>query len=368
MDYHFPEFNSKDAIQTWLTSLEAYINEPAVNKSVRQITYLATTITEDNKIAWLLKAISFLDLTTLNNDDTSSTIEQLCENAANPIKELPFEWNKPLHTAAVCVYPSKIKDAINTLKRLKKTHVIKVASVAAGFPSGQFPLETRLQEVRLAIEYGAQEIDVVIDRSLVLNHQWMVLFQELISIRALCPKNAEKTVCLKVIISSGELFNLRDIYKASIVALFAGADFIKTSTGKDVVNATLQAGIVMCRAIKEFERLAGIKAGFKSAGGIKTAQNALEWMVLIKEELGNNCLTSDCFRIGASSLLQNISTEIIEIYKNKPIQRPLDSASENQTVEGENKDEGDNEDEEVEGDNEDEEDEGDNKDEAEKET
>jgi len=131
--------------------------------------------------------------------------------------------------------------------------------VAAGFPSGLFPLETRLQEVRCAIEYGAQEIDVVIDRSLVLNHQWMMLFQELISIRALCPKNNERTVRLKVIISSGELFNLKDVYKASMVALFAGADFIKTSTGKDSVNATLQAGIVMCRAIKEFERLAGIK-------------------------------------------------------------------------------------------------------------
>ncbi|XP_012056610.1 PREDICTED: deoxyribose-phosphate aldolase [Atta cephalotes] len=353
MDYRFPEFNSKDAIQTWLTSLEAYINEPAVNKCVRQISYLATTITEDNKIAWLLKAISFLDLTTLNNDDTSSTVEQLCENAANPIKELPFQWNKPLHTAAVCVYPSKIKDAITTLKRLKKMNVIKVASVAAGFPSGLFPLETRLQEVRCAIEYGAQEIDVVIDRSLVLNHQWMMLFQELISIRALCPKNNERTVCLKVIISSGELFNLKDVYKASMVALFAGADFIKTSTGKDSVNATLQAGIVMCRAIKEFERLAGIKTGFKPAGGIKTAQDALEWMVLIKEELGNSWLTSNRFRIGASSLLQNISTEIIKTYENKPIQRPLEDSSENQTSERENKADEDNK---VEGDNKDKED------------
>ncbi|KAG5333836.1 DEOC aldolase, partial [Acromyrmex heyeri] len=357
-DYRFPEFNSKDAIQTWLTSLEAYINEPAVNKCVRQISYLATTITEDNKIAWLLKAISFLDLTTLNNDDTTTTVEQLCENAATPIKDLPFQWDKPLHTAAVCVYPSKIKDARNTLKRLKKTNVIKIASgkkrnisfdlvgitilsniffasVAAGFPSGLFPLETRIQEVRLAIEYGAHEIDVVIDRSLVLNHQWMMLFQELLSIRALCPKNKERTVRLKVIISSGELFNLKDVYKASMVALFAGADFIKTSTGKDLVNATLQAGIVMCRAIKEFQRLAGIKTGFKPAGGIKTAQDALEWMVLVKEELGNDWLTNDRFRIGASSLLENISNEIMKTYENKPISRSLEDF-ENQISEGDN--------------------------------
>ncbi|KAG5312269.1 DEOC aldolase, partial [Acromyrmex insinuator] len=348
MDYRCPEFNSKDAIQTWLTSLEAYINEPAINKCVRQISYLATTITDDNKIAWLLKAISFIDLTTLNNDDTTSTIEQLCENAANPIKDLPFLWDKPLHTAAVCVYPSKIKDAMNTLKRLKKTNIIKIASVAAGFPSGLFPLETRIEEVRLAIEYGAQEIDIVIDRSLVLNHQWMMLYQELLSIRALLPKNKERTVCLKVIISSGELFNLKDVYKASMVALFAGADFIKTSTGKDLVNATLQAGIVMCRAIKEFQRLAGIKTGFKPAGGIKTAQDALEWMVLIKEELGNDWLTSDYFRIGASSLLENISTEINKTYQNKSISRSLEDfeneMSERDNDEGDSKDKKDEED------------------------
>ncbi|KYN34207.1 Putative deoxyribose-phosphate aldolase [Trachymyrmex septentrionalis] len=335
MDCRSPKFKASDEIQVWLTSLEAYINEPAVNKCVRQISYLATTITEDNKIAWLLKAISFLDLTSLNNDDTKSTVEQLCENAANPIKKLPFQWNKPLHTAAVCVYPSKIKDAINSLKKLKKMHVIKVASVAAGFPSGLFPLETRLQEVSYAIEYGADEIDVVIDRSLVLNHQWMILFQELFSICTLLPKTKERTVNLKVIISSGELFNLKDVYKATMVALFAGADFVKTSTGKDSVNATLQAGIVMCRAIKEFERLAGRKTGFKPAGGIKTAQDALEWMVLVKEELGNDWLTSNLFRIGASSLLQDISTEIIKTYENKSIQRPLED-SENEISEREN--------------------------------
>lgn len=127
--------------------------------------------------------------------------------------------------------------------------------MAAGFPSGQYPLETRLQEVRCAIEYGAEEIDVVIDRSLVFNHEWIKLYDELSAIRSVCNENSEKRICLKVIISAGELCNLKEVYKASMVALFAGANFIKTSTGKDTVNATLPTGIVMCRAIKEFERL-----------------------------------------------------------------------------------------------------------------
>ncbi|XP_011690038.1 PREDICTED: deoxyribose-phosphate aldolase [Wasmannia auropunctata] len=300
--------------EAWLKSLDVYINEPAVNKSVRQIVYLATTITGTNKVAWLLKAISFIDLTTLGNDDTSSTVEELCKNAANPIKKLPFQWDKPLHTAAVCVYPSKIKDAISTLKKLKRDNVIKIASVAAGFPSGQYPLETRLQEVRCAIQYGAQEIDVVIDRSLVLSHEWLKLYEELSAIRSVC-NEVNSAVQLKVILSSGELFNLKDVYRTSMIALFAGADFIKTSTGKDAVNATLPTGIVMCRAIKEYQRLTSKKIGFKPAGGIKTAQEALEWMALIKEELGKDWLRNDRFRIGASSLLQDISTEIIKTYE-----------------------------------------------------
>ncbi|XP_011872986.1 PREDICTED: deoxyribose-phosphate aldolase [Vollenhovia emeryi] len=308
-------FQMSDSIQAWLKFLEVYINEPAINKSVRQIIHLADMITGDNRIAWLLKAISFIDLTSLSNDDTSTIIEQLCKTAAKPIDKLPFQWNKPLHTAAVCVYPSKVKDAVTTLRKLKNTSGVKVASVAAGFPSGQYPLETRLQEVRCAIEYGAEEIDVVIDRSLVLNHEWIKLYDELAAIRSACNENERKSICLKVIISSGELFNLKDVYKASMVALFAGANFIKTSTGKEVVNATLPVGIVMCRAIKEYERLTTQKIGFKPAGGIKTAQEALEWMVLIKEELGRDWLTNDRFRIGASSLLQDIVADINKTFE-----------------------------------------------------
>ncbi|XP_012216310.2 deoxyribose-phosphate aldolase [Linepithema humile] len=304
-------FQLSDTITAWMKFLEVYINAPAVSKSVRQIQYLASTITNDNKIAWLLRAITFTDLTTLSGDDTSGHVENLCKKAAKPVN-LPFEWSLPLHTAAVCVYPSKVQNVVKALKKLNKTNEIKVASVAAGFPSGQYPLESRLKEVQCAIEYGAQEIDIVIDRSLVLDHEWLQLYEEIKAIRNVC-NATEKRICLKVILSTGELSNYKEIYQTSMVAMFAGADFIKTSTGKETVNATLNAGIVMCRAIKEYERLTCTKVGIKPAGGIKTASDALEWMVLVKEELGNEWLTKDYFRIGASSLLDDIKREIDDL-------------------------------------------------------
>lgn len=301
-----------ESIKPWLKFLDVNINEPAINKSVRQICYLASTLSGDNKIAWLLKMISFIDLTALGGDDTSTNIEALCYKGTKIVEHLLLEWNKPLHPAGICVYPSRIKDVTTYLKKVKKSSLIKVVSVAGGFPSGQYPLETRLQEVRCAIQYGAQEIDVVIDRSLALNHEWIELYNELVAIRNVC--NEKGKVCLKVILSTGELFNLKNVYKTSMIAMFAGANFIKTSTGKEEVNATLPVGIVMCRAIKDYERLTSIKVGFKPAGGIQTVQNALEWMVLIKEELGQDWLTNSHFRIGASKLLDNIIIEINEIY------------------------------------------------------
>ncbi|XP_014489444.1 PREDICTED: deoxyribose-phosphate aldolase isoform X2 [Dinoponera quadriceps] len=291
--------------------LEVHINEPAVNKHIRQVRYKATTLTGNNKIAWLLKAISFIDLTTLNGDDTNSNVAQLCRKAVKPMDNLPFEWDEPLHTAAICVYPSRVQDAVSTLHEIDENKMVKVAS-AAGFPSGQYPLKSRLEEVRTAINNGAQEIDIVIDRTLALQHNWVKLYEELVAIREICDEYGK--ICLKTILSTGELFNLYNVYKTSMVAMMAGADFIKTSTGKEAVNATLPVGTVMCRAIKYFKAETGRKVGFKPAGGIKTAQDALEWMVLIKEELGNEWLTNCYFRIGASSLLDNITNEILKTY------------------------------------------------------
>lgn len=230
--------------------------------------------------------------------------------------KIPFKWDKPLRTAAVCVYPSRISDAITALNDIDERNTIKVASVAGGFPSGQYPLESRIDEVRRAIDYGADEIDIVINRSLALNHKWNTLYDELISFRTTCTryKNSYKDTCMKTILATGELFDLKDVYKASIVAMMGGTDFIKTSTGKESINATLPVGIVMCRAIKDFQELTEEKIGFKPAGGIKTAQDALEWMVLVKEELGNDWLTNSYFRIGASSLLDSITSEIVKTY------------------------------------------------------
>lgn len=304
--YNIYEYNS-----IWL---EAHINEPGINADVRQVQYLATSITEKNKIAWLLKAIGFIDLTSLNGDDTKIVIERLCNKAVEPVSKLPFPWEKPIHTAAVCVYPSKVRHVVQILNDRNAADVVKVASVAAGFPSGQYPLTTRLEEVRYAIQYGAQEIDIVIDRSLVLEHNWKQLYDELAAIRNVC--NEKENICLKTILSTGELLNLANVYKAAMVAMMAGADFIKTSTGKEAVNATLPAGVVMCRAITEFYRLSkGRKVGLKPAGGIKLVREVLEWMTLVKEELGNDWLTNTHFRIGASSLLDNIVRELQQTCK-----------------------------------------------------
>ncbi|XP_043269677.1 deoxyribose-phosphate aldolase [Venturia canescens] len=282
-----------------------FIDEPAVNNIVKQIVYRASTIQGDNKIAWLLKAITCIDLTTLGGDDTETNVKTLCMKAVKPIK-LPFEWPKPIHTAAICVYPTKIKFAIDALKVLESNvpcyeDGIKVASVAAGFPTGQYPLVSRLAEIEFAVLEGADEIDVVIDRSLVLAHRWEDLYSELKAMRRACGET-----CMKTILSVGELPSLTDVYIASMIAMYAGSDFIKTSTGKEAVNATLPVGIVMCRAIRNYYRQEKRKVGFKPAGGIKTVIEALQWLVLVQDQLGHLWLKEDLFRIGASSLLDDI--------------------------------------------------------------
>ncbi|XP_075900381.1 deoxyribose-phosphate aldolase [Nelusetta ayraudi] len=262
----------------------------------------------DWQAAWLLKAVSFMDLTTLSGDDTPSNVHRLCLKALQPIRrdllqQMDME-DKGLTTAAVCVYPSRVADAVATLRAAGSP--LPVASVATGFPAGQTPLETRLQEVRLAVAAGASEVDVVINRSLALTGQWQAMYQELRQFRQACGSSAH----MKTILAVGDLQTFTTVYRASLVAMMAGSDFIKTSTGKESVNATIPVAIVMARAIRDFHRRTGYKVGFKPAGGIRTSHESLLWLVLVKEELGFDWLSPQLFRLGASSLLADIERQI----------------------------------------------------------
>ncbi|KZC14739.1 Putative deoxyribose-phosphate aldolase, partial [Dufourea novaeangliae] len=277
-------------------------DQSMIDEKVCSICSKVDTLEKDTKITWLMKAIGFIDLTTLGGDDTPIKVKAVCVKAINPLGES----TKSLHTAAVCVYPLRLPDAVASLAELDKDHKVAIATVGGGFPSGQFPLETRIKEVEIGIENGADEIDIVINRSLAVMHQWKELYEELKLFGTIC----NKKVCLKVILATGELKNLENVYKASMIAMMAGANFIKTSTGKETINATLPVGIVMCLAIKDYYAVTQKKVGFKPAGGIKTAQEALEWMMLVQMELGDEWLTKDLFRIGASSLLDNIVATI----------------------------------------------------------
>ncbi|XP_048357454.1 deoxyribose-phosphate aldolase [Sphaerodactylus townsendi] len=215
----------------------------------------------------------------------------------------PFIGAPNITTAAVCVYPARVADAVKALRAAGCK--IPVASVATGFPAGQTALKTRLEEIRLAVEDGAKEIDIVINRTLVLTGQWEVLYEEIHQFRQACGEAHMKTI-----LGTGELGSLTNVYKASLIAMMAGSDFIKTSTGKEAVNATIPVGLVMVRAIRDYFWRTGYKVGFKPAGGIRTAKDALTWLSLIKEELGDEWLKPELFRLGASTLLADIERQI----------------------------------------------------------
>ncbi|CAH0401276.1 unnamed protein product [Chilo suppressalis] len=283
------------------------INKISVDSQINIILKNNPVFKKNSVDAWLLRAVSLIDLTTLAGDDTESNVTRLCIKAANPLPtrlsdELEkLRENESLRTAAVCVYPSRVKNAYKTIKRMELTDTLQIAAVATGFPSGLYPLKTRLEEIALTVAEGATEIDVVLDRSLVLTGQWEVLFKEVEEMKKSCgPAH------MKVILGVGELGTYENVYKASMVSMYAGADFIKTSTGKEAVNATLPVGLVMCRAIRYFYQETGKKVGLKPAGGIKTPQDAVNWLVLVHTELGAEWLTPKLFRIGASSLLDVI--------------------------------------------------------------
>ena len=280
------------------------INRSAVERRAGQFGK-RRTVKKDWQAAWLLKAITMIDLTTLAGDDTLSNVHRLCAKARQPVlpatlKALGVE-DLNIQTGAVCVYHNLIHQA---QKDLEGTD-INIAAVSTGFPAGQIPLEFKLNEIRASVEAGANEIDIVISRALVLTGQWEALYDEVKACREACGE-----AHLKVILATGELSTLTNVAKASMVSMMAGADFIKTSTGKETVNATMEVSLVMVRAIREFYRQTGYKVGYKPAGGIRTAKQAIEWLILIKEELGNEWLDPDLFRFGASGLLTDIERQL----------------------------------------------------------
>ncbi len=255
--------------------------------------------------AWLIRAIECIDLTTLAGDDTPGRVQRLCAKARHPLRDDLIEalglGGYRLHTGAVCVYPTMVPVAVKALDGSG----IPVASVATGFPAGLTPLPQRLAEIRYAVGEGAAEIDIVVTRAHVLNADWPALYEEIHEMREACGD-----AHLKAILATGDLKTLTSVYKASMVAMMAGADFIKTSTGMEAVNATLPVSLVMVRAIRDYLAATNFKVGFKPAGGLRAAKDALAWLILMKEELGREWLEPDLFRIGASSLLGDIERQI----------------------------------------------------------
>jgi deoxyribose-phosphate aldolase len=262
-------------------------------------------VKKEFQAAWLVRAVTCLDLTTLAGDDTPGRIRRLCAKALRPLDDDLVEAlglaDDPPQVGAVCVYPTLVGEAVKALAGSS----VPVASVATGFPAGLSPLKQRLAEIDYAVGEGADEIDIVITRAYVLNRDWNALYDEIKAMREACGQSH-----LKAILATGDLKTLRNVYAASMVAMQAGADFIKTSTGKEDVNATLPVSLVMLRALRDYRDLTGFEIGFKPAGGLRTAKDALNWLILMKEELGLKWMQNDLFRIGASSLLTDIERQL----------------------------------------------------------
>jgi deoxyribose-phosphate aldolase len=286
-----------------------WVEDVRVNLSAveRRAATLGTrrSVKKEWQAAWLLRAIACMDLTTLAGDDTEGRVRRLCAKARRPVRADILEAlgmeDRGFSVAAVCVYHRFVATAVDALSGSG----IPVAAVSTAFPHGLAPLETRLAEIRASVAAGAREIDVVVTREHVLTGNWTALYDEVRAFRDACgPAH------LKTILATGELRTLRNVYRASLVAMMAGTDFIKTSTGKESVNATLPVGLTMVRALREYGERTGVKIGFKPAGGIRTAKDALVWLILMKEEAGDAWLSPDLFRFGASSLLADIERQL----------------------------------------------------------
>jgi deoxyribose-phosphate aldolase len=263
------------------------------------------TVKKEWQAAWLLRAITLMDLTTLSGDDTPGNVRRLCAKARRPLRDDLAEalavTELDIKVGAVCVYHSLVPTAVEALAGSG----IPVAAVSTGFPAGLSPIEQRIEEIRASVAAGAKEIDIVITRAHVLTGDYAALYDEVRAFREACGE-----AHMKAILATGELATLGNVARASVVAMQAGADFIKTSTGKESVNATLPFAIVMCRMIREYFEQTGYAIGFKPAGGIRTAKTALEFLFVMKEELGDRWLKPDLFRFGASALLTDIERQL----------------------------------------------------------
>ncbi|HZP62101.1 MAG TPA: deoxyribose-phosphate aldolase [Terriglobales bacterium] len=286
----------------WVTQVR--VNTSAVERRV-QSHVARRTVKKEWQAAWLLRAVTCMDLTTLSGDDSDERVRRLCAKARHPIqhelvKRLGIE-ELDIKVAAVCVYHRFVE----TARRALEGTDIRVAAVSTGFPAGLSPLEERIAEIRRSVEAGAQEIDTVITRAHVFGGKWQALYDEISEFRQACG-----SVHMKVILGTGDLLTLRNVARASFVAMMAGADFIKTSTGKESTNATLPVGLVMARAIREYAQETGMAVGFKPAGGIRNAKQSLDWLSMMKEELGTPWMKAELFRFGVSGLLNDIERQL----------------------------------------------------------
>lgn len=282
---------------------ETRVNRSAVERRAATLT-TRRTVKKEWQAAWLLQAVKTIDLTTLSGDDTPGTVKRLCAKARQPIREELLEKlgvTERITTGAVCVYHAMVPAAVEALQGSG----IPVAAVSTGFPAGLNPMKQKLQEIEASVKAGAKEIDIVISRWHVLTQDWKALYEEVKAFREACgPAH------MKSILATGELGTLKNVMRASYVCMQAGSDFIKTSTGKEPVNATLQVSLVMTRAIREYYEQTGYKVGFKPAGGIRAAKQSLDWLILMKEELGEEWMQPHLFRIGASALLNDIERQL----------------------------------------------------------
>jgi deoxyribose-phosphate aldolase len=286
----------------WVKSVR--VNTTAVERRA-QTHVTRRTVKKEWQAAWLLRAITCMDLTTLSGDDTDERVRRLCSKAKQPIqhqlvRQLGIE-DLNIRVGAVCVYHRFVATALRELEGSG----VHVAAVSTGFPAGLSPVAERIAEIRRSVEAGADEIDIVITRAHVFGGRWQELYDEIAAFKEACG-----SAHMKAILGTGDLLTLRNVARASFVAMMAGADFIKTSTGKEPINATLPVGFVMTRAIREYAQETGMAVGLKPAGGIRTAKQSIEWLALMKEELGQSWLKAELFRFGASGLLNDIERQL----------------------------------------------------------